>query len=332
MVEIFLRKFAPRRVFDPFVGSGTTLVEANVLGIESFGTDISAFNCLVSRVKTAHYDLKRLRAEVLDALQQMELQYEPSLFANNGQVHCDSEYLHTWYDPRALRALLLFRDIVSGYEYQDPLKVILSRAARSSRLTAHFDLEFPKYPRTEPYYCHKHARVCPPTTDAVGFLRRYSLDTLRRIEQFAALRTSAKVHILHDNARTVTLPPVDMLLTSPPYVGLIDYHEQHRYAYELLDLPRRDEEEIGAAHDGKSRLAHERYIEGIGQTFENAKSFLKRNAVVVIVVGDRQNLYAGLAEKLGFKQKLTIRRHVNRRTGRRSTEFFEDVLIWTLSR
>ena len=29
---------------------------------------------------------------------------------------------------------------------------------------------------------------------------------------------------------------IDAVVTSPPYPGLIDYHEQHRYAYELLGL------------------------------------------------------------------------------------------------
>ena len=47
LVEIFLRKYKPTLVYDPFAGSGTTLVEANTLGIDSIGTDISAFNVLL---------------------------------------------------------------------------------------------------------------------------------------------------------------------------------------------------------------------------------------------------------------------------------------------
>src|SRR3989338_6806855 len=60
LVEIFLRKYRPKLVYDPFVGSGTTLVEANALGIDSIGTDISIFNVLLSRVKTADYDIPLL--------------------------------------------------------------------------------------------------------------------------------------------------------------------------------------------------------------------------------------------------------------------------------
>ena len=38
-------------VLDPFCGSGTTLVEANELGINSIGIDISEFNTLISNIK-----------------------------------------------------------------------------------------------------------------------------------------------------------------------------------------------------------------------------------------------------------------------------------------
>jgi tRNA G10 N-methylase Trm11 len=61
-----MRKYGPRSVCDPFCGSGTTLVEANVLGIEAVGCDISEFNCLLSRVKTAEYDIALARKEVLE--------------------------------------------------------------------------------------------------------------------------------------------------------------------------------------------------------------------------------------------------------------------------
>ena len=53
IVEIFLRKFEPTTVCDPFCGSGTTLVEAASLGINAIGCDISEFNTLMTKVKTA---------------------------------------------------------------------------------------------------------------------------------------------------------------------------------------------------------------------------------------------------------------------------------------
>jgi len=68
LVEIFLRKFEPKTVCDPFCGSGTTLVKANSLGIASIGCDISSFNCLLTKVKTDKYDPRKLEIEIKDIL------------------------------------------------------------------------------------------------------------------------------------------------------------------------------------------------------------------------------------------------------------------------
>src|SRR6266516_1177823 len=59
LVEIFLRKYFKKgnTVLDPFVGSGTTLVQANELGVNSIGFDISIFNTILCKAKTSKYDL-----------------------------------------------------------------------------------------------------------------------------------------------------------------------------------------------------------------------------------------------------------------------------------
>ncbi|MGC9320473.1 MAG: TRM11 family SAM-dependent methyltransferase [Armatimonadota bacterium] len=43
-------------VLDPFIGSGTTAVEAQLLGIDCIGVDISPLCCLISRVKTQSWE------------------------------------------------------------------------------------------------------------------------------------------------------------------------------------------------------------------------------------------------------------------------------------
>ncbi|WP_324668833.1 DNA methyltransferase [Geochorda subterranea] len=329
LVEVFLRKYRPKVVCDPFCGSGTTLVEANALGIDAVGCDISAFNCLLTKVKTYRYDLRLLERSVHDILVQLDLRLQPNLFGAPQEVEeSQSEYLRAWYTPEVLRQLLLYRSLISAYPYQDLLKVVLSRAARSSRLTKHFELDFPKAPVTGPYYCHKHRRTCYPVTDATAFLRRYSLDALRRIETFARIRTEARTEILQGDARSVAFPPCDMVLTSPPYVGLIDYHEQHRYAFELLGLPQSREAEIGASWKGDSQRAVETYLEDMTEAFANVMRAMPSGGVLVVIVHDRKDLYDRIAQRLGVKVEYRLQRHVNRRTGRRADAFFEDVLVW----
>jgi DNA modification methylase len=335
LVEIFLRKYfsAGETVYDPFCGSGTTLVEANVLNINAIGCDIAAFNCLLSRVKTAEYDLALMRKEVLDILARVEERTQATLFSQQWADYefedTDNEYLLKWFAPQAKKELLLYRSFIPNYRYQELLKVILSRAARSARLTTHFDLDFPKQPQTEPYYCYKHSRTCRPVQEAFKFLKRYSLDTIRRMEQYTKLRTRAQVTVLCGDARTVSLPgEIDGVITSPPYVGLIDYHEQHCYAYELLGISTNSENEIGAAFKGSSQSAKEAYSQEIASVFAHTGEYMNSGKRMIIIVRDRDKLYDDIAAQCGFEVEDMIRRHVNRRTGRRANEFFEKVLIW----
>ena len=233
LVEIFLRKYAPRTVLDPFCGCGTTLVEANSLGIGAIGCDISEFNTLLTRVKTGKYDLELLRSEIVDIIERVNSPSQPRLFHDEREIYA-SPYLHTWFHPTALQELLCYRELIPQYYYQDMLKVILSRSARSCRQTTHSDLDFPKHPQKGPYECRKHSRICHPTDSALKFLVRYSHDTIRRIGEFASLQTDSEVRIVWGDSRTSCFPEYDAVVTSPPYVGLIDYHQQHQYAYELL--------------------------------------------------------------------------------------------------
>ena len=324
LVEVLLgRYFASRQhVLDPFAGSGTTLVQALESGLDATGADIAAFNVLLMQVKTRPYNLFTLEHELRDVCARME--------AFGGTApRSASRYVRDWYAPAAASELLHFRSLIPDYEHADVLRIVLARAARSARRTTHFDLDFPREPQIAPYWCHKHKRECRPVERAEHFLRRYALDTLARVKAFAQVRTrgrEATVH--HGDVRELAWGgPFDGIITSPPYPGLIDYHEQHRYAYELLGLDDRRGDELGRAERGTSRVAMAEYVDGIVAALANARPFLRRSAPVVIVVNDRRDLYPEILERVGLRVEDRYRRHVNRRTGRRAGEFYEDVLV-----
>ncbi len=322
LVEELFRRHVPAggRVLDPFAGSGTTLVQALESGLDSVGIDVAAFNCLLVRVKCGPHRLGVVEREVHDALRRFE--------AGEGDADEPSPYVERWFAPQAREELLRFRSLAAGYESADVLRVVLSRAARSARRTTHFDLDFPREPCTEPYWCFKHRRECRPVERAAHFLRRYALDTLERLREFAAVRTSREAAVLHGDAREVELPGrFDAVVTSPPYPGLIDYHEQHRYAYELLGLRDRGGEEIGAATAGTARKAIDAYCHGIAAVFRSASESLRPDGRIVIVVNDRRDLYDTVLDEAGLEVEQRYARHVNRRTGRRAGEYFEEIIV-----
>ena len=57
------------------------------------------------------------------------------------------------------------------------------------------------------------------------------------------------------------------------------------------------------------------------------RAVLKPRGRVVIVVNDRRDLYPAILDGAGLVLEQRYQRHVNRRTGRRAGEYFEDVLV-----
>jgi hypothetical protein len=237
--------------------------------------------------------------------------------------------VRAWFAPRAAEELLHYRSLVEQVGHPDVLRVVLARAARSARRTPHFDLDFPRAPQTGEYWCHKHRRTCRPVEEARRFLLRYTLDTLERIERFATVRAPGRIaEILHGDARELDLRGVyDGVVTSPPYAGLIDYHEQHRYAYELLGLDEHRDRELGRPARGTGRAAIEEYVDGIAGVLRNVRGALRLGAPVCIVVNDRRDLYPEILRRAGLRLEDRLERHVNRRTGRRAGEYFESILV-----
>ena len=330
LVELLLRRFHAEgdTIVDPFAGSGTTLVEASILGMHAIGIELSAFNARIIDAKTRCYGLDALGSEVADALGRLE-----ALAGSRDapRLEADSEYLNTWLAPRSLQQVLFYRSLIGDYEHQDVLRIILSRATRSARLISHFNLARPKEPLKpgEEYWCVKHKRTCRPIGDALKFFRRYSKDTVARIAEYAKLRSDATVTLLQGDARTTPLPEgvmLDGVFTSPPYVGMIDYHEQHRYAYELFpEIERRDGDEIGPMALGKSKKAKAAYQADMAKVFLNLRPHLKPHAKVFVVANDRHGLYPAIGEMAGLRLVDTFHRPVPMRTERDAATYFESI-------
>ena len=350
LVEVFLRNNFTKgqTILDPFAGSGTTLVESNILGMHSIGNELSYFNCLITKVKTQKYDIVKLEKEILNILNltkefSKSTKHKPltEIVTKKTDYFTTSAYLNKWFAPRALKELLFYLNNIQNYEYQDVLKVILTRSARSSRLVPHFELTRAEEPLpiNGEYYCFKHKRKCQPTDEALKFLNRYSYDTIKRIKEFSKMRTKASINIIHSDTRKFKLPAkdidgnlveapkkgIDGIFTSPPYVGLIDYHDQHRYAYELLGIPMNGKEEIGARSSGYNQKAVDDYKRGMIESLRAVFPFLSENSIVFIVANDKNKIYPEIAEKSGFKIAKKFDRPVTKKASRERNPYSESI-------
>jgi hypothetical protein len=211
------------------------------------------------------------------------------------------------------------------------LMVVLSRTIRSCRATTHADLATLVEPVATTYYCAKHGKICKPLFSILSWWERYCKDTYTRFSNFAALRTDTFQICLNGNSETIDVvaelekehpkfaeavkrQKIKGIFSSPPYVGLIDYHEQHAYAYDLFGFKRQDEQEIGAMFKKQSKQAQQDYANSIVNVLNNCKRFLADDFDVFLVANDKNNLYPQIAESAGLHIVNQYKRPVLNRT------------------
>lgn len=387
-------------VLDPFCGSGTTMVQANELGIHCIGIDVSGFNALISNAKIAKYNLvdvtnevnrvlcvlnnhaekskiPQYERELLDELFEFNNRFFPSpefrYRVSQGDVSeveygnkkaeeflpkyrnlvrkyrielkqsTSESFLDKWFFPYTREEINLAFELIRGIKTPGTkkiLSIILSRTIRSCRATTHSDLATLKRPQLTSYYCVKHKKICKPICSIRNKWETYGKDTIRRLAEFQRLRTNTHQYCLTGDSRTVDVfqeltkrrksfaqlvkdQRIKGIFSSPPYVGLINYHEQHAYAYDLYGFETREELEIGPLYNGTGGEARKSYVEGIVAVLNNCKRWLADDYDVFLVANDKRNLYPTIAEKAGMRIVNRFKRPVLNRTERAKGAYSE---------
>lgn len=254
-------------------------------------------------------------------------------------------FLNKWYMKHVRREIDFVKSLIEQISDQDirnVLVVVLSRTIRSCRATTHFDLATLKDPVTSTYYCHKHGKICKPLFSIVSWWVRYSKNTIERLTQFDKLRTDTHQVCLTGDSRTINIVKeleendqflarlikdqgIKGIFSSPPYVGLIDYHDQHAYAYDLFHFERKDQLEIGPLSSGQGADARESYVRGISEVLNNCIKYLANDYDVFLVANDKYDLYPLIAEKANMQIVNRHKRPVLNRTERDKGAYSETI-------
>jgi len=297
------------RVLDPFCGSGTVLIEAAVAGRDAIGSDVDPLAVFISQAKSAKYDVSSLEADLESILQSVApLRRGADEYRSLQFKDLDDNSFVTDSKETDLPAIPNLEHWFRRYVLIDlaRLKQVLSEKTSSIKNEMFFNLVFAAIIRNA-----SNADPVPVSGLEVTSHMRKKEAAGRTIDPFSlfearagrliaavkaldvARRTSrGEVRVMQHDARDpYQLPPVDSIITSPPYQSAVDYYRRHQLEMFWLKLTKTQSDRlellpkyVGRAHTPQSHpdlkrdwqaspLARSWHAEIAAQSPERARDF-----------------------------------------------------------
>ena len=210
---------------DPFCGSGTSLVEASVIGIPTVGVDLDPLAVLISQAKTT----------VLTPGQLAEVRrfWNAKIGMKNPDVlgHAVPNLYH-WFRPDTAKQLEFIKQKAIGLEDEELRLFSLVVFSSIIRRVSNAD------DQTQKTYVSGTLKKAPPAPSDVF---RFAVDRATRgMESYASLRKAAVTVQRGDAREWLSHKKLDGIITSPPYIDSIDYVYnqmlEYYWLYEFLGL------------------------------------------------------------------------------------------------
>lgn len=264
-------------ILDPFMGSGTTLIEASVVGTKSVGIEINPALCIVSQIK-----LDALKTNYPEFTKSIGVKDLPKIFKyfNDAGTYLNERKWEIKINNQSARDILMElweehfpNSFVKEYplEWKNLLLLIYLHALsdytylkgtnKSRPLEEFFYVNFNEYSKT----------------------LKGAFETFRELKiipkDYTVILGNALQLPLSDNS-------VKGIVTSPPYSIALDYisNDIHLLNYLGIDTKKLKEEMVGLKGGKAERL--KLYEEDLRKSIEEMYRVLKKDGWAVIVLGD----------------------------------------------
>lgn len=310
LIDVFLRAYAPpgAAVLDPFVGSGTTLIECGRRDHPAFGIDVNPAAIYSARTAELMTLPSALRQTLFDEMERLLLAdlssfRTPDLFttvATGGDPNTDV----------SRRVTTLFATHGQSRHARTILGNVLMQAMGDTGTTATADQ------LVRAFYDYRAACLHLP----------YSARPLLAWE---------------GDARSVPLSSgtIDLIVTSPPYINVFNYHQNYRKAMERLGFTplAAARSEVGAnrKHRQNRFLTVVQYCIDMLDALTEAHRLLRPNGTAIIVVGRESNVLGQVFENGRAVYSLAVGgagfrlacRHERVFVSRFGSRVYEDILV-----
>ncbi|MCG3221221.1 MAG: hypothetical protein H7641_07560 [Candidatus Heimdallarchaeota archaeon] len=235
-------------ILDPFIGSGTTALEAQLLGINCLGVDISEVCYLISKAKT---DSIYSFTEIKNTFIQLEKQIDFNIKGEKEQLQFASNFVESLENENCKNFF------------------------RVAELITHSDTTRRRKKGPLHLFYNNSRKMLRSVSDYVELIEQYDLNL-------------GKTDFYIQDARELKLQSnsVDGIITSPPYSIALDYVENDKHSFSVLGK-KTDEirgDFIGVRGKGKSKI--ELYNSDMAKAYEEMDRVLKPGKKCVIIIGN----------------------------------------------
>jgi len=270
-------------IYDPFIGSGTTAVEANILGRNAIGNDVNELAVLISKVKTTPISTRQLCT--LDGL--FHKIYNEIYLLHAGKKNKitkpDIVNLDLWFKDFVINELAIIKEEIEKLTDQNLKDFCLVALSGIIINVSNQDSDT------------RYVRV-PKKVNCFDTYNRFSrqLNKLRKTMSIS-YKQLAKGHSefkVADSREEGIFPKnsAGLSVTSPPYPNAYDYHLYHKYRLFWLGMNPHQlrKREIGAHADYSKKNGPDEFdfMRDMERCFLNTSIILKPGSYFVLVIGD----------------------------------------------
>ena len=222
-------------LFDPYCGTGTSLVEANLKGINAIGTDLNPLARLIAKTKTAKINL-----QVLDLYLKDFNDYSFNLIFDLHRVSVvipEIKNIDFWFDKTVQEKLAIiktFIDKIEDEQVSNFFKIAFSETVRESSFTR--NSEFKLFRMTA-------EQIQKFNPDVFGLMQSKLARNHKGLKAFLEQKPKGNSQVFDFNTSNkvqhIENESVDIAVTSPPYGDsrtTVAYGQFSRLANEWLDV------------------------------------------------------------------------------------------------
>lgn len=331
-------------VLDPYMGSGTTLLEGMVENVgKVIGFDLNPLAVLISTAKTTKFNLENIKMEIDN------LDYHLSVLSN--YEHPSFTILESWFKQENIDELARLKAVINNIEDSDVrlfFSLVFSETVRHVSFTRNGEFKLYKIPES------KRDSHNP---DAIAIFSQKLQSVYTTVKDFyentTFLNSQTDVAIMNAAITDSDVKPnsIDLVVTSPPYGDsntTVAYGQFSRLANEWLDFPEPislDRRLMGGVKakeivkfdiaelddaismiNEKEKLEKNKRVPSVvsfykdyEESIEKVAEVVKHGGVVAYLVGNRRVrdvelqtdiITAKMFEKFGFTHEKTIVRDI----------------------